>query len=148
MDFITTSEKETKRLAWRFAGYLKEGDLVLLEGPLGAGKTVFAKGILKRFGVNPDKVKSPTFTVIKEYKSGSEFIYHIDLYRLRTKTELLNLGYEDYFYSSQALVLIEWADKVESMIQKGIKVKMDYVAINKRKIKIEFKNHPEFNFSL
>ncbi len=135
-------------MAWRFAGYLKKGDIVLLEGPLGSGKTVFSKGILKRYGIDPDKVRSPTFTFIKEYKLRNQCVYHIDLYRLKIKEELLNLGYEDYFYSPQALVLIEWADKVENMIQEGIKVKMDYLAISKRKIKIEFKNRREFRIGL
>ena len=136
MEFITSSEKETKLLASKFSKKLKTGDVVLLIGPLGAGKTAFAKGILKGLGEKEDSVRSPSFTLIREYHTKQGKVYHIDLYRLRRKEELINLGYQDYFYSPSAVVLVEWANKVEGLIPKGKKVIIDFLGINKRRIKI------------
>lgn len=145
MEFITTSCEETLQLAQSLAKYLKIGDVVLLEGPLGCGKTVFVKGILKGLGFKKDLVKSPTFTIIREYKYKNVIVYHLDLYRIEKEKELFNLGYEDYFYAPAGITLIEWAEKIESIVTQYIKVSFKYLSFYKRKIKISFKNRQKIN---
>lgn len=142
MEFITNSPDETLELGKSLGRYLKRGDIVLLEGPLGCGKTIFVKGVLKGAGFKKDLVRSPTFTIIREYKDKKTTVYHLDLYRIKRVGELFNLGYQDYFYSPRGIVLIEWAEKIESMLEKYIKVSFKYLSFYKRKIRISFKNHP------
>jgi tRNA threonylcarbamoyladenosine biosynthesis protein TsaE len=140
MEFITRSCYQTQRLAEALAKHLKKGDVLLLQGPLGVGKTVFVKGILRGLGFKKDLVRSPSFTIIKEYRGKRKVVYHVDLYRIKNRKELFNLGYEDYFYSPKGITVIEWADKVEGMIPRGIKINFKHLRENTRKIKISFKN--------
>jgi tRNA threonylcarbamoyladenosine biosynthesis protein TsaE len=111
--FITRSESETLGLAAGLARTLGPGDVVALIGDLGAGKTVFAKGVAGALGVC-GAVTSPTFTLIQEYR-GSIPLYHMDLYRLRDIKEILDIGAEDYFYGD-GVCLIEWAEKLGDRI--------------------------------
>jgi tRNA threonylcarbamoyladenosine biosynthesis protein TsaE len=104
------SEEETKNIASKLAKYLDEGDLLLLSGDLGSGKTVFVKGIVSSLtGNNHDPVISPTFTLINEYRLLKK-VYHIDLYRIDSIEELEDLGIDELI-NDQALTIIEWADK-------------------------------------
>ena len=146
MRFITNSAKETKILAKRFSKSLAQGDVVIFEGPLGAGKTVFVKGILKGFGFREKDVISPSFTIIREYKKRSIRIYHIDLYRIEKKEELLNLGYEDYFYSPEGISLIEWGVRVEDILPKYIKVRMSFKGFEERSIVITTRGYHRAKF--
>ena len=108
--FVTHSEEETFRLAERFASRFTGKEIVLLTGPLGAGKTVFAKGIAAGAGVkSPHEVTSPSFTLLNVY-AGRFRVYHFDLYRLERSAEILDLGWEDYL--GEGLVLVEWAEKL------------------------------------
>lgn len=111
---ITKSDIETKSAGIKFAERLKPGDVVAFYGDLGAGKTVFIKGICDYFEVD-EIVNSPTFTIINRY-STKKFhtdtqIYHIDLYRIKDVDELQEIGFEDCIYSDEDIKLIEWADK-------------------------------------
>ena len=105
--FRTASEEETIALGERLARELPARQVVLLIGPLGAGKTTLAKGIVKGLGAaSPDDVSSPTFTLIHEYGR----VYHIDLYRLDEPREVATLGLDDLF-DREAIVLIEWGER-------------------------------------
>lgn len=110
---ITHSPEETWELAKRLAPILSEGDVINLSGDLGAGKTVFAKGLAEGLGIN-EPVTSPTFTIIKEYK-GRLPLYHFDVYRLYDPEELEELGVDEYFYGDGVSV-VEWGDKVEDLL--------------------------------
>lgn len=107
---ITDSEEETQKLAQSYAEQLEPGDVVCLNGPLGAGKTQFVKGLASYYGINPSDVLSPTFTLIHEYE-GRLPIYHFDCYRMETPEEALEIGAEEYFYG-EGVSIIEWPEKI------------------------------------
>jgi len=146
MRVVSNSAKETMLLGEKISRYLTEGDVVLLMGPLGAGKTVFIKGILKGFGFKEKDVISPSFMIIREYKKKGLKIYHIDLYRVEKKEELLNLGYEDYFYSPEGISLIEWGGRVEKIISKYIKVRINFKGFQERSIVITTRGYHRDKF--
>jgi len=106
------SVKQTISIGKKLAPYLQAGDIISLSGDLGAGKTVFSKGIAKGLDVSETLV-SPTFMIIREY-DGRLPLYHFDVYRI-SKKELADLGYEDYFYS-KGVTVIEWGDKIKDML--------------------------------
>ena len=81
-DAVTRSQKETERLAEALAGELQPGAVLLLSGPLGAGKTAFVRGLARGLGIDADDVSSPTFTLVHEYRGGRLRLFHADLYRL------------------------------------------------------------------
>ncbi len=91
------------------AQWLLPGDLVNLNGTLGAGKTLFVKGIGQSLGMHPGAVTSPTFSIINEYEGTPFPLYHFDLYRLTTDLDLEQVGYEEYFYGS-GITVVEWGD--------------------------------------
>lgn len=109
--WITQSEEETQELAKKIFPFLKPGDVVALEGDLGAGKTAFAKGLADALGIS-EPVDSPTFTIIKEYNDGKWPLYHMDVYRLSEDEEI---GVEEYF-GGDGICLIEWASRIESFL--------------------------------
>lgn len=110
---ISHSEKETEELGRKFGSSLRRGDLVSLVGSLGAGKTVFAKGIARALGIS-EAIVSPTFTLVQEYE-GREKLYHLDLYRLSGEDEFESMGGEDFLYPD-GITLIEWAEKIGEMM--------------------------------
>ncbi len=111
---ISHSPEETWGLASKLAIVLSKGDLINLSGDLGAGKTVFTKGLAAGLGII-EPVTSPTFTIIKEYGEGRLPLYHFDVYRLFSPDELEELGFDEYFYGD-GLTVIEWGDKVEELL--------------------------------
>jgi len=112
---ISKSVEETIDLGAKFAKGLKRGDCVALIGDLGAGKTVFAKGVAKGLGVkNARYVNSPTFVIIKEYE-GRFPLYHLDIYRLDGHSGFDDMNYEEYFYGD-GVTVIEWADKIRELL--------------------------------
>lgn len=121
---ITThSELETKRLAERMALLLRAGDVITLEGDLGAGKTTFTKGLAGGLGIKRT-VSSPTFTIVKEY-SGELPLYHMDVYRLENSDE--DIGFDEYFHGD-GVTVIEWAHFIEDYLpQDLINIVITYV---------------------
>jgi len=116
---VSNSVEETYRIAKSFANTVKQGDIVCLEGDLGAGKTHFVKGFVEAFGVNRNAVTSPTFTIINEY-DGSIPIYHFDCYRLESIEEALEIGAEEYLYGV-GVCIIEWPERIQSILPKHSK---------------------------
>lgn len=135
--FITNSPEQTEALGRVFAGRLKKGDCVALTGELGAGKTVFTKGMAKGLGIT-GYVKSPSFTIICVYKGKRLLLYHIDLYRISNTAEIEELGLEEYVYG-EGVSVIEWAEKAEGLLPpNAIKVRFFYEGPTKRRIEVEY----------
>ena len=135
---ISQSEQQTYAVAKELAHKTKIPAHILLYGDLGAGKTVFAKGLADGFGVTDvDDVSSPTFTLINQYV-GRVRIYHIDLYRIETGA-LDGLGLEEIFDDHNAAVIVEWADRLGRFETPGaVRVFLSYVDDHTRKIDICF----------
>ena len=135
---ISQSEQQTYAVAKELAHNTKIPAHILLYGDLGAGKTVFAKGLADGFGVTDvDDVSSPTFTLINQYV-GRVRIYHIDLYRIETGA-LDGLGLEEIFEDHNAAVIVEWADRLGRFETPGaVRVFLSYVDDHTRKIDICF----------
>ncbi|RKY39948.1 MAG: tRNA (adenosine(37)-N6)-threonylcarbamoyltransferase complex ATPase subunit type 1 TsaE [Candidatus Omnitrophota bacterium] len=131
---ITHSPEETKGLGEKLAERLREGDIVALLGELGSGKTTIIQGIVKGLGGPAQSVSSPSFVILKQYK-GRFLIYHFDLYRIKDFSELIEVGYPDFFYT-KGVVLIEWAEKVEEHLKEYMKIKMEYISPQERRIEV------------
>ncbi len=141
LDIISYSSAQTQRLGMRLGELLCGGELILLKGQLGSGKTTFTQGLAKGLRIT-DVVSSPTFTLLKEYRSQSQpvsnetntaeivamrpdcaqsevhALYHFDLYRLDDPDEIVDLGFEDYFYNpdpDSGVCVVEWADKADTL---------------------------------
>ena len=111
--FISHSSDETMDFASKLASKLQIGDVVVLSGELGAGKTKFTEGFLKHFGLD-EEISSPTFTIVNEYKKDDIKIYHFDVYRLEDVEEFYAIGGEEYF--SSGICLIEWGELIEEAL--------------------------------
>ena len=120
IEIALTSPEDTTALARRIAQGLGAGDALLLEGPIGAGKSHFARGVIKaRLAANgcDEDVPSPTFTLVQSYDVGGTEIWHADLYRLSDPTEIAELGLEDAF--TDAICLVEWPDRLGDAAPEG-----------------------------
>ena len=135
---VSTAEQQTYQVAKELAESLKIPAHILLHGELGAGKTLFAKGLAEGFGVqDADEVSSPTFTLVNQY-AGRCRIYHIDLYRIETG-HLNGLGIEEILDDANAAVIIEWAERLGRFEVPGaINVFLSYVDDHSRRIDICF----------
>lgn len=112
--------------------------VVALFGPLGSGKTCLTQGICSGLGVN-DFVVSPSFVIINEYE-GRHKVYHIDLFRLERLSEIVNLGYEEYFYGD-GICIIEWAEKAfELLPDKRMEIHLKIISENEREIEVKQKD--------
>lgn len=134
--YITNSVEETQKLAADFAEKFKNGAIITLNGPLGAGKTTFVQGFAKNLGIK-SKILSPTFVLMREYvlpfEQDARF-YHVDLYRLEGKQEINNLGLTDLFANPKNIFLIEWAEKLTDLPKNIIKIDFEYLSENSRQI--------------
>ena len=120
--FHTNSEQETKELGVRLGRSVPSGTVVSLQGPLGAGKTVIAKGIAEALQIN-EAIVSPTFTLVQEYV-GTMPLHHMDLYRLHGIDDFSGIGGEELLYSD-GITLIEWSEKIEDILPPGtVRVKI------------------------
>ena len=116
---FSLSEEETVDLGRGLGRALKGGELLVLQGDLGYGKTVFARGVAAALGVLPEEVSSPSFTLVNEYKGGRIPLYHIDLYRLETPEEEVGaLGIEEIL-AAGGVVLVEWGEKLPPFLRRG-----------------------------
>lgn len=133
-EFITHSAEETFALARRIGDQLKGGEVFLLRGDLGAGKTVFAKGLAAGLGIASADVTSPTFTLVNVHEGRLRF-YHIDLYRLDIGAHQ-GLGLEGIFEEEKAVTIIEWAERLDFVPARATVVEMFYVSISERRLVI------------
>lgn len=111
--FTSHSSDETMVFASKLASKLHIGDVVVLSGELGAGKTKFTEGFLKYFGLDKE-ISSPTFNIVNEYKKDDTKIYHFDVYRLEDVDEFYAIGGEEYF--SSGICIIEWGELIEEAL--------------------------------
>jgi tRNA threonylcarbamoyladenosine biosynthesis protein TsaE len=132
----TTSPDDTRALGERFAGGLKPGAVVALEGELGAGKTCFVQGMARGLGVSRKAfVRSPSFTILNQY-DGRLKLYHLDFYRLNHEDDLDDLGIEEFF-DGDGITVVEWADKFETALpDRTIRVRFGIIDENTREIEI------------
>jgi len=130
----SASENETFELAKRLAELFQGQEVVFLTGELGAGKTVFAKGIASGLGLEDvDQVCSPSFTLVNIYQAKCP-IYHIDLYRLGKNSEIEDLGWEDYL--DRGVIIVEWAEKLKMDVE-AIRINIEVLNDETRKIIIK-----------
>ncbi len=112
------NEAATARLAARVAGVARTGDTVGLAGPLGSGKTAFARAFIRAFGNSDEEVPSPTFTLVETYRfAGRPTIWHFDLYRLDTPDDVYELGIEEAW--AEGISLIEWPERIAALLPPG-----------------------------
>jgi tRNA threonylcarbamoyladenosine biosynthesis protein TsaE len=131
---ITGSEEETSRAGEAVSGALRPGDVVLLYGQLGAGKTAFVRGLARGLGASPDAVSSPTFTLIQEYAGSRATLYHVDLYRLEPR-EIDDLGLEELI-SGEGVVAVEWADRWAGRPEDACEVWIEDAGEERRSIRV------------
>ncbi|MDO9399510.1 MAG: tRNA (adenosine(37)-N6)-threonylcarbamoyltransferase complex ATPase subunit type 1 TsaE [bacterium] len=139
MKYYTKTAEETLVLAKKFTKELKGGEVIGLIGNLGAGKTLFTKGIATELGIKKN-ITSPTFVLMKIYQVNEhkqiKFLVHIDAYRIKSANDLTAIGANEYFNQPDTITIIEWADKIKKILPK--KTKFIKILINKTDRTINF----------
>jgi tRNA threonylcarbamoyladenosine biosynthesis protein TsaE len=131
---VARSEEETMTVAHQLAASLAAGDVLLLSGDLGAGKTAFVRGLAQGLGIGEDEVSSPTFTLVHEYRGGRLTLYHVDLYRLdRAATDDLGL---DELGVADGILAIEWPDRLTHQLPGARAIDIEIVDDATRRISI------------
>jgi tRNA threonylcarbamoyladenosine biosynthesis protein TsaE len=131
----TQSEEETAAIGREVGSTLSAGDVLLLYGDLGAGKTAFVRGLAEGLGIRRDEVSSPTFTLIQEYRGGRLPLFHVDLYRIEDPREFDELGLEEI--AEDGVLAIEWADKYPLPPARAVRVSIAHAGELARRITIE-----------
>ena len=141
MVFKTNSAEETEAVGARLAAALDTGGVkaafIALRGEMGVGKTAFTRGFASHFGISA--VKSPTYTVVNEYRGASP-IYHFDMYRIESEDDLYSIGYDDYI-GTDAYMIVEWSENIEDDIPEDavfVTIERQPDGEDKRKITIDF----------
>ena len=131
---VITSEAETKSIAEDFAKGLNGGEVIILNGELGAGKTYFVKKAISSFAIT--WVNSPSFAIVNEYKNSHKF-YHIDFYRIKSVQELFDIGFDDYLNDNHAIVFIEWGNLFPQILpRKRIEIDIRILLSNNRELTV------------
>lgn len=136
-DYLTHSAEETFELAYRIGEAITEPTVFLLQGDLGAGKTVFAKGIAAGLDIDPAEVNSPTFTLVNQHEGRMRF-YHLDLYRIEGGgDELIELGLQEMLNEPNAVVLIEWPERLSAVaIPQAVQVTINDLGGDERRLSL------------
>lgn len=135
---ISISEKETLGLGKMMAESQNPPSFLCLYGDLGCGKTVFSKGFAEGLGIPARQIKSPTFTLIRKYEVGKTLLYHCDFYRIQEPDELISSDLEEMFHQKNAIILIEWPERVEKLLpEKRTNIFFEHLTPTQRKITIE-----------
>ncbi len=123
--FKAYGENDTRKFALELAEKLEPGDVIAVSGDLGTGKTTFTKYIAEGLGID-ENIDSPTFTIVKEHRSGKLPLFHFDVYRIGSADEFFDTGGEEYFYSDGVSV-IEWAENIEDALpEDAIRISIEY----------------------
>ena len=125
MTYKSYSCEETEKIAYALAEKLHGGEIITLDGDLGAGKTAFVRGLAAGLGIS-DRVVSPTFTIVNEYSGEGLPLFHLDVYRIGSPDEMYDIGWEDYL-GRGGVTVIEWAVNIEEILkdEKIIKITID-----------------------
>jgi tRNA threonylcarbamoyladenosine biosynthesis protein TsaE len=143
VDFLSSSEEDTYSIALALGEILKTGDVVALTGELGAGKTLFCKGVGEALGISRGRIVSPSFTMVTEY-SGRLPLCHVDAYRLVSEEEALDIGLEEVLTEGRVF-LVEWAEKILSLLPNDcIRVTFSISGEDRRRISVEANDDPRF----
>ncbi len=134
LNVVSHCEDETVALAKSLVSLLRPGDLLVLSGQLGSGKTVFVRGLATALGIDEKLVNSPSFTIVNEYP-GERPLYHLDLYRLMDTNELYEIGWDEYL-SRDGLVAVEWGEKAGEFLR-GRYYQVDFKILNESDREIE-----------
>lgn len=133
---VTNSAEETRALGEKLASRLKAGDVVVLEGELGAGKSELARGIARGLGVT-ETVTSPSFTILNVYESGRCPLYHFDWYRLESEEELYELGMDEYL-GGDGIAVVEWAERCPDAVPENVlRIRLEVTGGESRRITID-----------
>lgn len=135
MEIITRGIDETFLLAKRIADVLSGGEILLLNGDLGAGKTTFTKGLAKALDID-DEITSPTFTIMREYR-GRLSLYHFDMYRIADSDETYELGFEDYLRDENGVAVIEWNKYEDFDTDKVFEIDFERINDDTRRINVD-----------
>ena len=131
---VTHSELETAAVGRELGATLSAGDVVLMVGDLGAGKTAFVRGLAEGLGVPGDEVSSPTFTLVQEYRGGRLPLFHVDLYRLNDPREVDDLGLDEI--ADDGVLAIEWAERHPRPPTGAVRVSIEHAGETERRIAI------------
>lgn len=136
------STRATQELGKKIGSALRKGDVLVLRGPLGAGKTTLAQGIISAWGVPRSEVNSPSFVYVREYPLEDMVIYHCDLYRMQDPGSILDVDYLDMSAMSAGIVLIEWPERMppEYLPDAYYEVQLEVIDLNTRQITVSKRN--------
>lgn len=135
LNIVSHSAEETAVLAEKLLNYFTPQDVVVLSGKLGAGKTVFVRGLAKGLGIDEKLINSPSFTLVNEYP-GEKALFHFDLYRLNDTSELVEIGWDEYL-GREGLVVVEWGEKaVDYLPRRYFRVEFEIIDEEQREINI------------
>ena len=142
MEYISNNTEDTEKIAEMFSKSLKPGDIITLDGDLGAGKTYFTAALCRALGVK-EIVQSPTFTIVNEYRNAPVPVFHFDVYRISCADEMFDIGFDDYLFG-EGITVVEWADNIRELFDMPyyeIRILKDQsISEDFRKIKIERRN--------
>jgi tRNA threonylcarbamoyladenosine biosynthesis protein TsaE len=139
LEIVTQSPVETVTVGNVLARYLQDGDVVLLHGDLGAGKTTLAKGIAAALGVS-DVVSSPSFALVNEYNvrlaAAVTRLYHLDLYRLQGEDDLASIGFEDFLAPADGVTLVEWPERAAAALpERFLLIELETIGSDRRRLR-------------
>jgi tRNA threonylcarbamoyladenosine biosynthesis protein TsaE len=135
---VTRSVRATESLARKIGTQLAPGNVLTLDGELGAGKTAFVRGLAAGLGVGPGQVTSPTYALVHEYPGERATLVHLDLYRLATEEDARALGIEEQLARTDAVVAIEWAERLPGLVARAaVRVRLESTGGSTRKITVE-----------
>ena len=144
IDIKSNNTTDTLKLGESLSKLLNKGDIVVLSGELGSGKTKFVEGFLQNYGLE-NEISSPTFNIVNEYSSSDTCIYHFDVYRLEDSDEFYAIGGEEYF--EKGICLIEWGELISDVLPKDyihITIHKDSIAENSRVFEFKIEDNSKY----